>query len=159
DTDLFRPHETHVFDALKRPIWLYVGRVAVEKNLEAFLKLDLPGTKVVVGGGPQREELGARYPRTLFAGWKAGEDLSDCYAGADVFVFPSLTDTFGLVILEAMASGTPVAAFAAPGPIDVIPGSGAGAVAEGEGQLKQACLEALMMDRATVRAYAERFSW
>jgi glycosyltransferase involved in cell wall biosynthesis len=159
DTELFRPHQTPVFEGLAHPIWLYVGRVAVEKNLEAFLKLDLPGTKVVVGGGPQLDELHARYPKTVFPGWKSGEDLADCYAGADVFVFPSLTDTFGLVILEAMASGTPVAAFAAPGPIDVIPGSGAGAIAEGDGGLRAACLEALKLDRAAVRAFAERFSW
>ena len=159
DTVLFRPHETKVFEALTHPIWLYVGRIAVEKNLESFLALDLPGTKVLVGGGPQKDELAARYPEAVFPGWKSGEDLAACYAGADVFVFPSLTDTFGLVMLEAMASGTPVAGFAAPGPVDIIPGSGAGALAEDSGGLKGACLEALKIDRAVVRAYAERFSW
>jgi len=159
DTELFRPHATEVFAGLARPVWLNVGRVAVEKNLEAFLKLDLPGTKVVVGEGPQREELQARHPEAVFPGPKFGEDLSDCFAGADVFVFPSLTDTFGLVMLEAMACGTPVVGFNAPGPADVIPGSGAGVVAEGPDGLKAACLEALRIDRAACRRHAERFSW
>jgi glycosyltransferase involved in cell wall biosynthesis len=159
DTEVFRPHQSQAFDGLARPIWLYVGRIAVEKNLESFLKLNLPGTKVLVGGGPQKEELEARYPKAVFPGYKSGQALADAYAAADVFVFPSLTDTFGLVMLEAMAAGTPVAAFAAPGPIDVIPGSGAGVIAEGDGGLKQACLDALKLDRAAVRAYAERFSW
>ena len=159
DTQLFRPHATEVFKGRERPIWLYVGRIAVEKNLEAFLKLDLPGTKVLVGSGPQKEELERRFPKAIFPGPKFGEDLADCYAASDVFVFPSLTDTFGLVMLEAMASGTPVAGYAAPGPVDVIPGSGAGALADIGGDLKAACLEALNIDRAQARAYAERFSW
>jgi glycosyltransferase involved in cell wall biosynthesis len=134
--------------------------VAVEKNIEAFLSLDLPGTKVVVGDGPQREELEARYPGAIFRGARFGEDLVAHFAGADVFVFPSLTDTFGLVILESMATGTPVAAYPAPGPIDIIPGSGAGilALTATEG-LREACLEALKMDRAAVRRFAEGFSW
>lgn len=159
DTELFHPHESHVFDDLKRPVWLYVGRIAVEKNLEAFLKLDLPGTKVLVGTGPQKEELERRHPEAVFPGPQFGEDLADSYAAADVFVFPSLTDTFGLVMLEAMASGTPVAAYAAPGPVDVIPNSGAGVLAELDGDLKTACLEALKIDRKQARRYAERFSW
>ncbi len=133
--------------------------MAVEKNLEAFLKLDLPGAKVIVGPGPQKDELEARYPEAKFLGSRSGEALARCYSDSDVFVFPSLTDTFGLVMLEAMASGTPVAAFAAPGPIDIIPGSGAGVLAEGEDGLKEACLKALELDRAAVRAYAARFSW
>ena len=134
--------------------------MAVEKNIEAFLGLDLPGTKVVVGDGPQREELAAKYPDVVFTGAKFGEELARHYAGADVFVFPSLTDTFGLVILEAMAAGTPVAAYPAPGPIDIIPGSGAGVLAPGQTTgLKEACLEALTLDRAKVRAFAEQFSW
>src|SRR5690606_26564124 len=113
-------------EGLPRPVFLNVGRVAVEKNIEAFARLDLPGSKVVVGDGPQRAELEKKYPEVVFTGAKFGADLARAYAAADVFVFPSLTDTFGLVILEAMATGTPVAGFAAPGPIDIIPDSGAG---------------------------------
>jgi glycosyltransferase involved in cell wall biosynthesis len=156
DTEVFRPDLAPIFEGLKRPIWLNVGRVAVEKNIESFLGLDLPGTKVVVGDGPAREELSKKYPEAQFVGAKFGDELARCFSGADVFVFPSLTDTFGLVILEAMACGTPVAAYPAPGPIDIIPGSGAGAVDE---DLQKACLACLELDRPMVRAYAERFSW
>ncbi len=163
DTEVFRPPrpgDPDPYEGLKRPIFLNVGRVAVEKNIEAFVSLDLPGTKVVVGDGPQREELAARYPEVVFVGAKFGAELSAYFAGADVFVFPSLTDTFGLVLLEAMASGTPVAAFSAPGPIDLIPGSGAGAVAPGQSEgLREACLACLELNREAVRAFAEQFSW
>ena len=163
DTKVFRPRrpdEPDVYEGLARPIWLNVGRVAVEKNIESFLSLDLPGTKVIVGDGPQREELKTRYPEARFVGAKMGEALSAHFNCADVFVFPSLTDTFGLVILEAMASGVPVAAYPAPGPIDIIPNSGAGALATTlTTGLREACLEALKMDPAQVRAYAEKFSW
>ena len=163
DTVMFhtrRDGDPDMFEGLARPIWLNVGRIAVEKNIEAFARLDLPGTKVLVGDGPQREELAARYPELHFTGALHGEALSAAYACADVFCFPSLTDTFGLVILESMAAGTPVAAYPAPGPIDIIPGSNAGALAvtPTEG-LREACLEALKCDRATVRAFAEKFSW
>jgi glycosyltransferase involved in cell wall biosynthesis len=149
-----------VYEGLARPIWLNVGRVAVEKNIESFLALDLPGAKVVVGDGPQREELGEKYPDVVFRGARFGEDLAAHYACADVFVFPSLTDTFGLVILEAMASGAPVAAYPAAGPIDILPNSGAGALAPTmtEG-LSEACLACLDLDRAAVRRFAERYSW
>jgi glycosyltransferase involved in cell wall biosynthesis len=163
DTELFNPvrrWNPDVYAGLPRPVFLNVGRVAVEKNIEAFARLDLPGTKVVVGDGPQREELSAKYPEVVFAGVKHGEELAAYFAGADVFVFPSLTDTFGLVILEAMASGTPVAAFSAPGPIDIIPNSGAGKLAPGRTTgLKEAALEALSVDREAVRRFAEKFSW
>jgi glycosyltransferase involved in cell wall biosynthesis len=163
DTEIFRPlrpDEPNPYEGLKRPIFLNVGRVAVEKNIEAFVSLGLPGTKVVVGDGPQREELSQRYPDVVFVGAKFGPELSAYFAGADVFVFPSLTDTFGLVLLEAMASGTPVAAFSAPGPIDLIPGSGAGVLASGHTDgLAQASLACLKLDRAAVRAFAEQFSW
>ena len=125
DTELFHPRDKSFLD-LPRPIHLYVGRVAVEKNIEAFLKLDLPGSKIVVGGGPQLAELKRRYPEVHFAGPREGEDLARHYAAADVFVFPSRTDTFGLVLLEALASGLPVAAFPVPGPLDVINGSAVG---------------------------------
>ncbi|MDX2235181.1 MAG: glycosyltransferase family 1 protein [Hyphomonadaceae bacterium] len=160
DTELFNPGrrgaDGGVYAGLARPVFVYVGRVAVEKNIEAFLKLDLPGSKVVVGGGPQKEDLEQRYPEARFTGPKFGEELAQHYADADVFVFPSFTDTFGLVILEAMAAGTPVAGFNAPGPKDIIPGSNAGAVSD---DLREACLQALTMDRAVTRAYAEKFSW
>jgi glycosyltransferase involved in cell wall biosynthesis len=163
DTDAFhprRPGEPDVFEGRPRPIWLNVGRVAVEKNLEAFLELDLPGSKAVVGDGPQLEELREKYPEVRFAGARFGADLAAHYACADVFVFPSLTDTFGLVMLEAWASGLPVAGFLAPGPADIIPGSGAGALAPDQSHgLREACLEALKIDKAAARAAAERYSW
>jgi glycosyltransferase involved in cell wall biosynthesis len=161
DTEQFRPDLERIYDqiggkAWPRPFWLNVGRVAVEKNIEAFLETDLPGTKIVVGDGPARADLEARYPEAKFLGARFGEELARCFRDADVFVFPSWTDTFGLVILEAMATGTPVAAYPAHGPIDIIPGSNAGAIDE---DLKVACLKALDCDRAATRAYAERFSW
>jgi glycosyltransferase involved in cell wall biosynthesis len=163
DTEVFKPRaegQVDVYEGLTRPIWLNVGRIAVEKNIEAFVRLDLPGTKVLVGDGPQREELAERYPGVVFRGALHGQKLADHYACADVFVFPSLTDTFGLVILEAMAAGLPVAAYPAPGPIDIIPGSDAGALAATPTEgLREACLEADKLDRAVVRAYAEKFSW
>jgi len=163
DTEAFRPRrddEPNVFEGLARPVFLYVGRVAVEKNIDAFLALDLPGTKVVVGPGPQKDELAAAHPDVKFTGSKSGSDLAAHFASADVFVFPSLTDTFGLVILEAMASGTPVAAYPAPGPIDIIPNSGAGVLAASATEgLREACLDALKLDRRQVRAFAEKFSW
>ena len=158
DTEMFRPDRPAPaeLEGLARPILLNVGRIAVEKNIEAFLDLDLPGTKVLVGDGPSREALAVQHPEALFAGARFGEDLAAFFAAADVFVFPSLTDTFGLVILEAMAAGTPVAGYPAPGPIDIIPGSGAGAV---DDDLAKACLACLEIDRSAVRAYAERFTW
>jgi glycosyltransferase involved in cell wall biosynthesis len=134
--------------------------VAVEKNIEAFLSLDLPGSKVVVGDGPQREELEARYPAVRFAGARFGEELAAYYASANVFVFPSLTDTFGLVILEAWASGLPVAAFNAPGPADLIPNSGAGALAPDQATgLREACLAALDIDPIRAVEAARPYSW
>jgi glycosyltransferase involved in cell wall biosynthesis len=163
DTDIFhprRPGEPDVFEGLPRPIWLNVGRVAVEKNVEGFLALDLPGSKVVVGDGPQRAELAERYPDVLFTGAKLGDDLANHYASADVFVFPSLTDTFGLVLLEAWASGLPIAAFSAPGPADIIPNSGAGVLAPDQTNgLREACLAALQIDGSLARAVALRYSW
>ncbi len=160
DTDLFHPdkrvEDRGPYKDMDGPIFAYVGRIAVEKNIETFLKQDLPGTKVIVGDGPQREELKNKYPDAVFPGAKSGDELAAYFANADVFVFPSLTDTFGLVILEAMAAGTPVAAFNAPGPKDLIPGSDAGFVGEG---LKASCLECLELDRTVVRKYAEQYSW
>jgi glycosyltransferase involved in cell wall biosynthesis len=160
DTELFHPShrgvDGGVYKDLPGPIFVCVGRVAVEKNLEAFLSLDLPGTKVIVGDGPARLSLEARYPDAVFTGAKFGVELARHYADADVFVFPSLTETWGGVAVEAMAAGLPVAGFFAPGPRDLIPGSGAGAVND---DLRLACLEALRCDRATCRSFAEQFSW
>jgi len=155
DTETFCPGAR---DALvdPRPIFLYVGRVAVEKNIEAFLKLDLPGTKWVVGEGPMRAQLERRYPHVQFAGIKTPAELARYYRAADVFVFPSLTDTFGLVMLESLACGTPVAAFPVLGPVDVIGESGAGILHE---NLAVACLQALHISREKARQYAEQFSW
>jgi glycosyltransferase involved in cell wall biosynthesis len=163
DTDVFRPRgpgDPDMFEGQARPVWLNVGRVAVEKNIEAFLELDLPGTKVVVGDGPQRAELTEQYPDVVFTGAKLGAELAAHYASANVFVFPSLTDTFGLVILEAWASGLPIAGFMAPGPADIIPDSGAGALAPDQTNgLREACLEALEIDPARARSAAMRYSW
>lgn len=154
DTGLFTPRPS-VLD-LPRPILLTVGRVAVEKNLEAFLKLDLPGTKVVVGDGPQRAELARRYPAARFLGARTGDALAEIYASADVFVFPSLTDTYGNVMQEALASGVPVAAFPVPGPIDVVADP---TIAALDADLAQAILRALTLDRTRCRLVAEGRSW
>jgi glycosyltransferase involved in cell wall biosynthesis len=155
DTALFRPRKERVLDAAA-PIFLYVGRVAVEKNLEAFLKLDLPGTKVVVGDGPSRADFERRYPEARFLGALTGEDLARVYASSDVFVFPSLTDTFGIVLLEALASGLPIAAFPVTGPMDVIGSSGCGVL---KPNLKEAALAALDIPADRCRAYGETFTW
>jgi glycosyltransferase involved in cell wall biosynthesis len=140
----------------RRPVFLYVGRLAPEKNVDAFLSLDLPGTKLVVGDGPSRAGLTARYPDAVFLGAKTHAELPTIYASADAFVFPSLTDTFGLVMVEAMACGLPVAAFPAPGPLDVIGTSGAGVIST---DLRAAALQALTIDRRVARRHAENFSW
>jgi glycosyltransferase involved in cell wall biosynthesis len=157
DLACFRP-DAAPLDALAglpRPIQLYVGRVAVEKNIEAFLASDVQGTKVVVGDGPARAALEAAYPDAIFLGAQSGEALAGAYAGADVFVFPSRTDTFGLVMIEALACGTPVAAYPVTGPIDVIDET-IGAMDE---DLDDAIRRALTRDRADCAAYGGRFSW
>lgn len=158
DTALFRPVARDYLDALglERPYFMYVGRVATEKNIDAFLRLDLPGTKFVVGDGPSLPGLAKKYPKVHFTGPKFGEELASHYAAADVFVFPSLTDTFGLVMLEALACGTPVAAFPVTGPIDVIADSGVGVLDQ---DLQKAALAALKIDREACRAYATQYSW
>ncbi|MFG5118948.1 glycosyltransferase family 4 protein [Methylorubrum sp. POS3] len=156
DTDLFRPRDDSAFPGLPRPIFLSVGRLAVEKNLSAFLDLDLPGSKVVVGDGPDRARLQAMAPDAHFLGALTGEALARAYAGADAFVFPSLTDTFGIVLLEALASGVPVAAFPVTGPLDVIGGTGAGAL---DTDLRAAALAALNVPRARCRQEALRYTW
>ncbi len=155
DTDLFRPRPKD-FLPHPRPISLYVGRLAPEKSVEDFLALDLPGTKVVVGDGPQRAALESAHPDVVFAGAKQGEELASHYAAADVFVFPSRTDTFGLVLLEALASGVPVAAYPVPGPLDVIDGSGVGFLDE---DLGKAARQALAIPADRCRDYALTFSW
>jgi glycosyltransferase involved in cell wall biosynthesis len=155
DTDLFRPERAVALD-LPRPIFISVGRLAVEKNLPAFLGLDLPGSKVVIGEGPQADELQRRFPDTYFLGQLEGETLAAHLAAADVFVFPSRTDTFGLVQLEALACGVPVAAYPVPGPQDVIGSSPVGVLDE---DLGSACLKALTISRADCRAFALTRSW
>jgi glycosyltransferase involved in cell wall biosynthesis len=152
DLSLFRPGPKSATD-WKRPIFLSVGRLAVEKNLSAFLDLDLPGTKLVVGDGPDRASLRDRYPDARFLGRLEGAELAAIYALADAFVFPSVTDTFGLVLLEALASGVPVAAFPVPGPLDVIEDSAAGVL---DWDLRSAALAALEID-FTWNASAEQF--
>ncbi|MFN7594625.1 MAG: glycosyltransferase family 4 protein [bacterium] len=156
DLDKFRPGEGDAWAGLPRPIFLYAGRVAIEKNIEAFLALDLPGSKVVVGDGPALEGLKQKFPQVTFTGYRENGALARSYAGADVFVFPSRTDTFGLVLLEALASGTPVAAFPVTGPIDVVTNSRVGALDE---DLRAACLKALECDRTACREHAEAWSW
>ena len=159
DLDLFRPLPRDEWAGLPGPIFLYVGRVAVEKNITAFLDLDLPGSKVVVGDGPQLAALKRLYPAVHFAGVRHGEALARAYAGGDVFVFPSLTDTFGLVMLESLACGTPVAAFPVTGPLDVVEPGGPAIGAVGP-DLRTATLAALEHGRREAcRAYAENFSW
>ena len=143
---------------LPRPVFAYIGRVAVEKNIRAFLDLDLPGSKVVVGGGPQLAALRRDYPTVHFTGPRFGAELASAYAGSDVFVFPSLTDTFGLVILEALACGTPVAGYPVTGPRDVL-AAASGLIGAVDADLRVAALRALTADRAACRIHAERFSW
>lgn len=155
DTSLFRPRERDHLD-LPRPISMYMGRVAPEKNIEAFLSLDIPGSKVVIGGGPALESLKQRYPRVHFLGYRHGEALAEALSSADVFVFPSRTDTLGLVILEAMACGVPVAAYPVPGPQDLITDGGNGAL---DDNLAEAVFRALSIDGEACVEYAGRFSW
>jgi len=155
DLDVFRFRRANRLKT-HPPIFLYVGRVAVEKNVEAFVDLDLPGSKWVVGDGPALAKIRASHPEVSYLGVLDQQELAEVYASADVFVFPSRTDTFGLVLLEAMACGLPVAAYPVTGPLDVIGDSGGGVLRE---DLRAACLEALDIDRGTARSVAERFSW
>ena len=158
DTKLFhpdRPAPAALAD-LPRPLMVYAGRVAVEKNLDAFLSLDLPGTKLIIGDGPARADLQRRYPETVFAGYQFGEDLAAHYAAGDVFVFPSHTDTYGVVMLEANACGLPVAAFPVTGPIDVVKEGLTGAL---DDDLGAAVERALTVDRVSCLAHAAENSW
>jgi glycosyltransferase involved in cell wall biosynthesis len=158
DLDVFRPRgePSPLVQGLPNPRFLYVGRVSVEKNIDDFLKLDLPGCKIVAGVGPALELLRRRFPDVVFVGVLGREELAQLYSSVDAFVFPSLTDTFGLVMLEALACGTPVAAYPVQGPVDVVGGSDAAAL---DTELRRAALRALRVDRARCRAWAERFSW
>jgi len=165
DTDLFYPRPNASLD-FEGPIQLYVGRVAVEKNLEAFLQTNVPGTKVIVGDGPAREELAAKYPEARFLGALYGEDLAQAYAAADVFVFPSKTDTFGLVMIEALATGTPVAAYPVQGPLDVLGDDGRGPfpqwstqIAGVDDDLETAIRTALTLNRRDCADFAQLYSW
>jgi glycosyltransferase involved in cell wall biosynthesis len=155
DTRLFQPRDENFYE-LPRPIFLYVGRVAAEKNIEAFLSLELPGSKAVVGDGPAKPELERRYSDVHWAGFRFGEDLARHYAGADAFVFPSLTDTYGVVMLEAMACGLPVAAYRVTGPVDVVQPGRTGVL---DDDLQKACLEAVELESSACRSFAEQNSW
>ena len=154
-TDVFSPDDPLDYDC-PRPVWVYVGRVAVEKNIEEFLKLDLGGSKIVIGDGPDKERLARSYPHCHFPGFKFGRDLARHLSGADVFVFPSKTDTFGIVMLEAMACGLPIAAFPVTGPIDVVRHGETGFL---DNDLARACTEAIKLNRCAPRRYAEGRSW
>ena len=161
DTIRFSPDKrsNEVYAGLTGPIWLYVGRVATEKSIEDFLKLPLSGTKMVVGDGPARAQLAQQFPDVVFRGWRFGEELSAHFASADCFVFPSRTETFGNVILEALASGLPVASVPAPGPVDLLSEGVNGAI---DDDLYAACMRALRccaaQARASTRAYTYRAS-
>ena len=155
DTELFRPRPKDFLD-LPRPIAAYVGRLAVEKNVEAFLGMAWHGTRLVIGDGPERERLQARFPDAVYVGYRYGEDLAAHLAAADVLVFPSRTDTFGLVNLEAMACGVPVAAYPVTGPIDVVEDGVTGAL---DTDLARAAQRALRVDPAACRARALRSGW
>lgn len=154
DTKLFQPRPVRHFG--DGPVFLYAGRVAVEKNLDSFLSIELPGRKVVVGSGPMLDLLKSRYPDVVFTGKQTGEALAESYASADVFVFPSRTDTFGIVLLEAMASGLPVAAYPVTGPLDNVIDGVSGVL---HPDLRRACLGALHLDRQAVRNHAAGFGW
>jgi glycosyltransferase involved in cell wall biosynthesis len=155
DTGLFRPRpEARLPYA--RPILIYVGRVAVEKSVEDFCRARVPGTKLVVGDGPALHDLRSRYPEVLFTGFRFGEELATLLAGSDCFVFPSRTDTFGLVMLEAMASGLPVAAYPVTGPVDVVREGLTGCLRP---DLSDAIAAALALGREACRAQALEYRW
>lgn len=156
DGERFHPAPKSMFTELAGPHLLYVGRVSAEKNVEDFLALDVPGTKIVVGDGPERARLERTYPDARFVGYLHGEQLVAAYQSADVFVFPSRTDTFGNVVTEALASGTPVAAYPVTGPKDILTDPRAGALSE---DLRAAVLRALTLKRADARAWGEQFAW
>ncbi|MEE4242349.1 MAG: glycosyltransferase family 1 protein [Desulfopila sp.] len=155
DLDLFKPEKKRK-DGTADPVFLYVGRVAIEKNITAFLELDLPGTKMVVGDGPARHQLADNYPAVTFTGYKKGAELAALYAAADVLVFPSLTDTFGVVLLEAMASGVPVAAYPVTGPLETVVNGENGYL---DNDLRSAAIRALGVPGESCRKSAMRYTW
>jgi glycosyltransferase involved in cell wall biosynthesis len=155
DTQLFRPRDKE-FLRLPRPIAAYAGRVAIEKNVDAFLRMPWHGSKIVIGDGPEKSRCQAQFPQATYVGYRYGEDLAAHLAAADVLVFPSLTDTFGLVNLEAMACGVPVAAYPVTGPIDVVQDGVTGAL---DKDLAAAAVRALSVDPQACRAAALRSSW
>jgi glycosyltransferase involved in cell wall biosynthesis len=156
DLSRFNPNAPPPPESWPRPVFMTVARLAPEKNIEAFLQLDLPGTKVVVGDGPSADMLRQKFPQAVFLGARTHDELPGLYANADVFVFPSRTDTFGLVLIEALAAGLPVAAYRVAGPRDIIGESAAGVLSE---DLRQASLDALRLDRAACREHALTFTW
>ena len=156
DTDLFNPDVPKITTRYKSPMWLYVGRIAKEKNIEAFLKLDIEGSKVIVGDGPQLKQLQKNYPDAIFVGKLKGKDLAKYYASATALVFPSKTDTFGLVTLESLASGTPVIGYPVTGPKDIIKDEDVGIL---DNDLKKATTKVLNIDRNKCRKYALEYTW
>lgn len=156
DCDQFRPIQTTQARCRERKKLLYVGRIALEKNIEDFLRLPIDAEKIVVGDGPQRRQLQEKFPDARWLGYKYGDDLAACYAEADAFVFPSRTDTFGIVMLEALACGTPIAAYPVTGPIDIVESGANGVLSD---DLEVSVLGALEIDRANCRAFALRCSW
>ena len=140
----------------KGPVWIYVGRVAVEKNIKAFLDLDIEGTKIVVGDGPQMNEVKKKYPDAIFTGMLGDKDIANYLASSDVFVFPSKTDTFGIVLIEALSAGLPIAGFKVPGPIDITGGTEVDAL---DNDLKTSALKALKIDREKCKALAQKYTW
>jgi len=156
DRETFKPFAKQHTTEMERPVLVYVGRIAVEKGIEDFLKLESPGTKLAIGDGPLRHVFEEKYPEVVFTGYLFGEDLARKIAIGDVFVFPSKTDTFGLVMLEAMACGLPVAAYPVMGPVDVVDDGYSGAL---EDDLNDAVSRALKLDRNNVIEYASRFGW
>ena len=156
DMGRFSPGKSEAFATLIGPRMLYAGRVSAEKNVEAFLRLELPGTKIVVGDGPDRGRLEKMYPDVVFCGYRHGDDLVNAYRGADVMVFPSLTDTFGNVITEALACGTPVAAYPVTGPKDILTDPRAGAI---NSDLKKAIVDAVGLRRTDAVSHAQKFTW
>ncbi len=158
NTNIFHPGESTLFHDLKRPVAIYVGRVAIEKNLEAFLDMDWEGTKIIVGDGPSMKDLQKKYPQAIFAGRQVGRDLADHYRSADVFVFPSRTDTFGIVLIEALACGLPVAAYDVIGPKDIITRPFLGVLDENLSRAARRAIECGSPEERS-RHIQENYSW